>query len=233
MNSLVDAFCGAAVAISEAFWENGGKNIHDVMPGREYDPYPQAACDQAYAVALSALNGAYNYPDPVLFKPTLTTGEFTFRPTIQGALSYFIGTDCILKSASPEYYFPPGNNDGSEFKEYGFALANYEPGMMGFADCQWEPDSYVEGKNIGVAQGKVTFFRNEGGIPTTVDKTFSFGVDDDGIDGAVIEGHQDEVNGDDYFIRLGTQVVVMTGHHSSVEVTEEESTQFVFRSGLF
>jgi len=65
MDGLADAFCGAAVAISDAFWENGGQ--HHTRD----NAYPQEACDAAYEVALGALNGAYNYPEPVLFKPTL------------------------------------------------------------------------------------------------------------------------------------------------------------------
>ena len=64
----------------------------------------------AYEVALGALNGAYNYPESVLFKPTLTTAPYTFRPTKAGALSYFIGTDCLLKSGTEDEQFPPGND---------------------------------------------------------------------------------------------------------------------------
>lgn len=67
MDALAEAFCGAAVAISEAFWTNGGKH-HS-----KDDAYPRAACDAAYEQATAALNGAYNYPDPVLFKPTLSS----------------------------------------------------------------------------------------------------------------------------------------------------------------
>ena len=32
MDALVDAFCGAAVAISDAFWNNGGKHHRKMMP---------------------------------------------------------------------------------------------------------------------------------------------------------------------------------------------------------
>ena len=195
MDALVYAFCGAAVTISDAFWSNGGKHH------TEDDAYPQEACDAAYDVALGALNGAYNYPDPVLFKPTLTTAPYTFRPTKQGALSYFIGTDCLLKSGTDEDQFPPGN-DGTDFKEYGFGLANYGPRYSGFSGCEWVGDSYVTGNNVGVAQGQVSFERTEGTI-STVDKTFSFGIDESGG-------------------------VVITGHHSSSVIDEEKSTQYVF-----
>jgi hypothetical protein len=193
MNGLVDAFCGAAVAISEAFWNNGGKS-HS-----EEDAYPQAACDAAYNVALGALNGAYNYPDLVLFKPTLTTAPYTFRPTKSGALSYFIGTDCLLKSGDADLQFPQGN-DGSAFKEYGFALANYRT-HTGISGCKWVPDSFVSGESVGVAQGQVIFERNEGAT-SVVDKTFSFGFDDQGN-------------------------IVITGHHSSSVIGAAGSTQYV------
>jgi len=199
MDGLVEAFCGAAVAISEAFWKNGGK------PHSEDDAYPQAACDAAYEEAVAALTGAYNYPDPVLFKPTLTTAQFTFRPTQEGALSYFIGTDCLLKSGNDGDQFPPGN-DGSAFREFGFALANYRT-HTGLSDCHWVPDSYVTGNNAGVAQGKVIFERTEG-TTSVVDKTFSFGV-----------------------CRSGA--VVITGHHSSSDIGAEQSTQYTFDDAEF
>lgn len=137
-------------------------------------------------------------------KPTWTTGSQTFRPTFEGALSYFIGTDCLL-SAAPEYAFPPGNTDGSTFSEWGFALANYakhDDGTKysGFKGCTWTGDSYVMSDTMGVAQGQVCFHRTEG-KDSCVDKTFSFGLKDG---------------------------VVITGHHSSGVVTACESTQFEF-----
>ena len=50
--------------------------------------------DGARAVAKSVLDAAYGYNlGPVLFKPTLASGEKTFRPTYDGALSYFVGHD--------------------------------------------------------------------------------------------------------------------------------------------
>ena len=197
MDGLAEAFCGAAVAISEAFWKHGGKH-HS-----EDDAYPQAACDAAYEQATAALRGAYNYPDPVLFKPTLTTAPYTFRPTMEGALSYFIGTECLLKSGNAQDQFPPGN-DGTSFKEYGFALANYRPDYSGFSGCSWVGESYVTGVNAGVAQGQVIFERSEG-TTSVVDKTFSFGVC----------AHSGDI--------------VMTGHHSSTEIEADAdvSTQYV------
>ena len=43
-------------------------------------------------VANGALDAAYGYDlGQVLFKPTLTSGEQTFRTTRDGALAYFVG----------------------------------------------------------------------------------------------------------------------------------------------
>lgn len=50
--------------------------------------------DGARSVAGGVLDAAYGYNlGPVLFKPTLASGEQTFRPTRKGALSYFVGHD--------------------------------------------------------------------------------------------------------------------------------------------
>lgn len=62
----------ALIAISKAFEEGG--------------------IDAATQLANGALDAAYGYNlGPVLFKPTLASGEQTFRPTREGALSYFVG----------------------------------------------------------------------------------------------------------------------------------------------
>ena len=68
------AWGDALVAISKAFEEGG--------------------IDQARALAHDVLDTAYGYDlGPVLFKPTLSGGEKTFRTTKTGALSYFVGHD--------------------------------------------------------------------------------------------------------------------------------------------
>ncbi|MCI4663448.1 MAG: phosphoribosyl-AMP cyclohydrolase [Neomegalonema sp.] len=56
--------------------------------------YEADGIDGARALAESVLDTAYGYNlGPVLFKPTLASGEKTFRPTRKGALSYFVGHD--------------------------------------------------------------------------------------------------------------------------------------------
>ena len=62
----------ALIAISKAFEEEG--------------------IDAARVVANGALDAAYGYElGQVLFKPTLASGEQTFRTTRDGALAYFVG----------------------------------------------------------------------------------------------------------------------------------------------
>lgn len=54
--------------------------------------YETGGIDEARALANDVLDAAYEYNlGPVLFKPTLASGEQTFRPSKEGALSYFVG----------------------------------------------------------------------------------------------------------------------------------------------
>ena len=48
--------------------------------------------EAAAKLAGQVIDSAYGYSQgPVMFKPTLSSGEKTFRPTREGALSYFVG----------------------------------------------------------------------------------------------------------------------------------------------
>ena len=102
---------------------------------------------------MAALGGAYNYSDPVLFKSTLATVPYTFRPTKQGALSYFIGNDCLLKLGTDEDQFPPAELMAQTLGN-GFALANYGPRYSGFSGCTLAGDS-VTGESVGRLWRKV------------------------------------------------------------------------------
>ena len=54
--------------------------------------YEDGGIEAATNVAGEALDAAYGYNlGPVLFKPTLASGEQTFRTTREGALAYFVG----------------------------------------------------------------------------------------------------------------------------------------------
>ncbi len=56
--------------------------------------FEDGGIEAARPVAESVLDAAYGYNlGPVLFKPTMASGDQTFRPTRHGALAYFVGHD--------------------------------------------------------------------------------------------------------------------------------------------
>ena len=125
----------ALVAVSKA-WEEGG-------------------IEAATEVANGALDAAYAYEmGPVLFKPTLASGEKTFRPTREGALSYFVG-----------------NNDAYPL-DGGF-------GLKGWRTVVSETSaSFIEG-DVAMWMGWVTFTDKDGGV-TKVDKSWGYKKDAEG-----------------------------------------------------
>ncbi|MCV6595505.1 MAG: phosphoribosyl-AMP cyclohydrolase [Mangrovicoccus sp.] len=124
------------VAISEAFEAEG--------------------IEKARQVASDVLDGAYGYNlGPVLFKPTLSGGEQTFRTTKPGALSYFVGHD-------PEY-----PQDG------GF-------GIKGWRETRSETAAaFIEG-DVAMWMGWIYCINKDGDV-TKVDKTFGYKKDADGV----------------------------------------------------
>lgn len=125
----------ALVAVSKA-WEEGG-------------------IEAATEVANGALDAAYAYEmGPVLFKPTLASGEKTFRPTREGALSYFVG-----------------HNDAYPL-DGGF-------GLKGWRTVVSETSaSFIEGE-VAMWMGWVTFTDKDGGV-TKVDKSWGYKKDAEG-----------------------------------------------------
>ena len=125
----------ALVAVSKA-WEEGG-------------------IEAATEVANGALDAAYAYEmGPVLFKPTLASGEKTFRPTREGALSYFVG-----------------HNDAYPL-DGGF-------GLKGWRTVVSETSaSFIEG-DVAMWMGWVTFTDKDGGV-TKVDKSWGYKKDAEG-----------------------------------------------------
>ena len=117
--------------------------------------YEADGIDGARAVANGALDAAYGYNlGPVLFKPTLASGEQTFRTTRDGALAYFVGHD-------PDYPL-----DG------GF-------GIKGWRKVESETAaSFIEG-NVAMWMGWVTITDKDGQI-TKVDKSWGYKKDDEG-----------------------------------------------------
>lgn len=90
----------------------------------------------------------------VLFKPTLTHGEQTFRMTKDGAHSYFVG----------------GNSTFAQ--DDGFALRPYVSGVSEIADV-------VIIGNVAIAMGNITLTAYDGST-VMVDKTFGYRLDEHG-----------------------------------------------------
>lgn len=126
---------GAVIAVSKAFAEGG--------------------IDAATEVANGALDAAYGYNlGPVLFKPTLASGEQTFRPTRDGALAYFVGH-------SDEYPL-----DG------GF-------GIKGWVKVVSDTSaSFIQG-DVAMWMGWVTFTDKDGNV-LKVDKSWGYKKDEEG-----------------------------------------------------
>ncbi len=117
--------------------------------------YEADGIDGARALASDVLDAAYGYNmGPVLFKPTLASGEQTFRPTKKGALSYFVGHDDD---------FPL---DG------GF-------GIKGWREVVSETSaSFIEG-DVAMWMGWVTMTDKDGQV-TKVDKSWGYKKDAEG-----------------------------------------------------
>ena len=117
--------------------------------------YDSGGMEKAKATAKTVLDSAYGYnTGPVLFKPTLSGGEQTFRTDYQGALSYFVGGD----------------------KKY--------PQDSGFALKSWTKYSYKNAAvyingDLALTTGNVSVTDKNGKV-TTVDKTWGFKKGDDG-----------------------------------------------------
>ena len=111
--------------------------------------------EAARTLAGNVLDAAYSYNlGPVLFKPTLASGEKTFRPTRKGALSYFVGHD-------PDYPLDAGF------------------GIRGWRNVTSQTAaSFVEG-DVAMWMGWVTMTDKEGQV-TQVDKSWGYKKDAEG-----------------------------------------------------
>jgi hypothetical protein len=131
VNAAQQAWCDGLVKIGKVYKEGG-----------DYK-----------AVAGQLLDDLYDYQDgKVFFKPTLAFGKNTFRPTREGALSYFIG----------------GNKDFPE--DTGFALKQW--GKVRYDNNAAENGIQIHGE-IAVTMGNV-YLTNAKGEEVMVDKTFVF-----------------------------------------------------------
>lgn len=108
----------------------------------------------AKKLAGDVLDKAYGYNmGPVLFKPTLASGDTTFRTSRDGALAYFVG-------------------DNKAFPDKGFAL-------MGWRGYSIENAGIILNGDTAITMGKV-HLTDKAGKKTTVDKTWGFKKDSAG-----------------------------------------------------
>ncbi|MEO0574682.1 MAG: phosphoribosyl-AMP cyclohydrolase [Pseudomonadota bacterium] len=118
--------------------------------------YEADGIEGAKALADGVLDAAYGYNlGPVLFKPTLASGEKTFRPTKEGALSYFVG-----------------HNDKFPL-DSGF-------GIKGWREVTTETSaSFIEG-DVAMWMGWVIMTDKDGQV-TKVDKSWGYKKDAEGV----------------------------------------------------
>jgi len=132
---------------------NAQKNWGNALVGIS-TAYEQNGMRGAAQVANQALDAAYGYNlGPVLFNPTLTSNEHTFRPTREGALSYFIG----------------GNPN---FPDEGFAI-------KGWRSVETDTVAYFTDGDIAMWMGNVMLTDKNGKV-TVVDKSWGYKRDKDG-----------------------------------------------------
>ncbi len=118
--------------------------------------YQEKGFEAAKELAQSVLDSAYCYKIgvPVLFKPTLTYGDQTFRNTEEGALAYFVG------------------GDDNYPNDTGFALKNW-------TKVESYPSSVLLLGDTALSQGNVHITNKDGAV-TIVDKTWGYLKKNDG-----------------------------------------------------
>lgn len=137
VNAAQQAWCNGLVMISQAH-----------KRGEDYT-----------AVANQVIDDLYDYKEgKVFFKPTLAHGKNTFRPTREGALSYFIG----------------GSKNFPEDK--GFALKDWV--KVRYDNNAAENGIQIHG-DVAITMGNV-YLTNAKGDEVMVDKTFVFRRGSDG-----------------------------------------------------
>ena len=110
----------------------------------------------AKIVATNMLDSLYDFDNSVvLFKPTLSGGKQTFRPTKQGALSYFVGQD-------PKYPLDTGF------------------GIKFWRKIESDTAALLIDETFAMWMGKVSF-SNKDGQTTIVDKSWVYKLDEEGV----------------------------------------------------
>ncbi len=117
--------------------------------------FEDSGIDAASKLAGQVIDSAYGYSQgPVMFKPTLSSGEKTFRPTREGALSYFVG------------------NNGDYPLDSGF-------GLKGWRSVVSETSSSFISGELALWMGWVIFTDKNGDV-TKVDKSWGYQRDSEG-----------------------------------------------------
>jgi len=137
VNAAQQAWCDGLVSIGKVYADGG-----------DYE-----------AAAGEVIDRLYDYQEGrVFFKPTLASGKNTFRPTREGALSYFIG----------------GNKNFPE--DAGFALKRWV--KVTYDNNAADNGIQIHGE-LAITMGNVYLVNHEG-LEVKVDKTFVFRRDSHG-----------------------------------------------------
>ena len=111
--------------------------------------------ERATSVASNMIDQLYFFDfGEVLFKPTLSGGSQTFRPTKEGALSYFVGHNSS---------YPNDNGFGIKF----------------WREVSSETSAIFIDDTVAMWMGWVTFIDRDGQV-TKVDKSWGYKLDDNG-----------------------------------------------------
>ena len=111
--------------------------------------YDEKGIDETSTVAKKILQNLYAFElGPILFKPTLSTGNQTFRSNLEGALSYFIGNNTKYPT-----------DDGFGIKSW----HKFESKTS---------ETFIE-NNIAIWMGSVTLTKKNGNI-LKVDKSLAY-----------------------------------------------------------
>ena len=117
--------------------------------------YEKKGIEQATVVANKMLDNLYGFEfGAVLFKPTLSGGNQTFRSDKEGALSYFVGNN-------PKYPMDSGF------------------GIKDWLEVKSETSSVLIDQNIAMWMGWVTFI-NKDGTSIKVDKSWGYKKNENG-----------------------------------------------------
>ena len=112
--------------------------------------------DATIEIAGNIIDSLYGYKfDTVMFKPTLASGERTFRPTRDGCLSYFVGHNSD---------YPDDN---------GF-------GIKGWRSVVSETSNSFVNEEVALWMGRVKLTEKNGNT-TTVDKSWGYKRDEEGV----------------------------------------------------